>query len=71
VVKAKVRAGQRLRVAAKGSRLLHGLGTNPDPVTVTLQTGDLGHRYCMRFGGVTAFKPGRFFRARGAPAGCP
>jgi hypothetical protein len=70
VVKAKVRAGQRLRIVAKGSQLLHTLGTNPDPVTVTLQTGDLGHRYCMRFGGVTAFKPNRFFRARGAPAGC-
>jgi hypothetical protein len=67
----KVRAGRRLRVAAKGSQLLQTLGTNPDPVTVTLQTGEFGHRYCMRFGGVTAYKPGRFFRARGAPAACP
>lgn len=67
----KVRAGQRLRVWAKGSQLGQTLASNPYPVRVILQTGDLGHRYCMTFGGVAAFKPGRTFLAHGAPAACP
>jgi hypothetical protein len=71
VAAVKVRAGQRLRVWAKGSQLGQTLASNPYPVRVILQTGDLGHRYCMTFGGVASFKPGRLFLAHGAPAACP
>jgi hypothetical protein len=71
VTAVKIRTGQRLRIWAKGSQLGHTLATNPYPVTVTLEIGEFGHRYCMTFGGVGAFKPGRRFRAHGAPAACP
>jgi hypothetical protein len=66
----KVRASGLLRVSAKGAQLGHTLGGNPDPVTVTLQTGNLGHRYCMTFGGATKYAPGTLFRATVAPAVC-
>ena len=66
----KVRASGLVRITAKGAQLGHSLGGNPDPVTVTLQTGNLGHRYCMTFGGATRFAPGTLFRAAGAPAVC-
>ena len=71
VTAVRILAGQRLRIWAKGSQLGHTLATNPYPVTVTLETGEFGHRYCMTFGGVGTFKPGRRFRAHGAPAACP
>ena len=66
----KVSASGQIRIAAKGAQLGHTLGANPDPVTIVLQTGNLGHRYCMTFGGTTRFVPGTLFRATGAPAAC-
>jgi hypothetical protein len=70
VVRVKIRSGRVLRVEAKGAQLGHTLAANPDPVTVILQTGDVGHRYCMTFGGVATYRPNDLFRAQGAPAGC-
>jgi hypothetical protein len=58
----------RLRVTGQGAQLGHALGTtNPDPVSVTVQTGVGGKRYCLGFGGKTLFQPGRTFKASGAP----
>ena len=71
VASVKVRSGRRISISAKGSQLLHTLAGNPDPVTITLQTGDVGHRYCFKFGGATNFRPSERFRAHGAPAACP
>ena len=62
--------GGLLKLAGKGAQLAHALATNPDPVTIVLQTGRKGQRYCMQFGGTTRFKPGQTFRALGAPAAC-
>jgi hypothetical protein len=58
----------KLRVTGQGAQLGHALGTtNPDPVSVTVQTGVGGKRYCLGFGGKTLFQPGRTFKASGAP----
>jgi hypothetical protein len=66
---------ERLRVSAKGSALGQTLGTNPDPVSVVLQTG--GKHYCMSFGtgagATTSFTADRQFTAKdaSAPDACP
>ena len=70
VLAVKVRSGRLLRIAARGAGLGHDLGANPDPVTVVLQTGEVGHRYCLTFGGTARYKPDEFFRGAGAPAAC-
>ena len=61
-----VKAGG-IRVAGKGAALEQELATNPDPVTVVVQLGTSGVRYCMVFGGATAFQPGKRYRASNAP----
>jgi hypothetical protein len=70
VLAVKVKSGRLLRIVARGAALGHDLGANPDPVTVVLQTGALGHRHCMTFGGTARFRPGERFRALGAPGAC-
>ena len=65
----------RLQVSAKGSALLHTLGSNPDPVSIVLQTG--GKHYCLSFGTgtstTTKFTAGKLFTAKdaSAPGACP
>jgi glucose/arabinose dehydrogenase len=67
--------GGRMLALGRGSGLGHALGSNPDPVSVVLETGS--KRYCMSFGTSTAaatrFTAGKLFNATGAsaPAACP
>ena len=70
IERAVVRPGKLLRVAGLGS-LAQTLATDPDAVTVVLQTG--ARRYCMDFGGMTRFVASSSFRATDAPAppSCP
>jgi hypothetical protein len=67
---ATVRSGKLVKAVAKGAELVHGLGGDPEPVDVELRIG--GHGYCMRFGGVSTFKPGTLFKATAAlaPGAC-
>jgi len=64
-----------LQVSGKGAGLGHALGSNPDPVSVVLQTG--AKRYCTTFGtttgATTKFTAGKQFTAKraAAPAACP
>jgi glucose/arabinose dehydrogenase len=72
---AVLRNGRRLRAIAVGPALGHTLSSNPDPVSIVLQTGD--KHYCMRFGAstgaATTFAPDKRFSAlnAAAPAACP
>jgi hypothetical protein len=67
-----VRPG-RIRVDGKGAQLDQVLAVNPDPVTAVLQLGGTGERACVSFGGTTAFRPQKYFRAHDAPSAgiCP
>jgi len=64
-----------LQLSAKGAGLGQTLGSNPDPVSVVLQTG--AKRYCTSFGtatgATTKFTAGKQFAAKNAapPATCP
>jgi hypothetical protein len=62
----RVNAGKGLRVAGRGSGLLHTLGGNPDPVRVVLTLGE--QQYCLGFGGSPQFTVGNRYVARSAPA---
>jgi hypothetical protein len=66
-----IQPGKRIKIVANGEGLGHTLVADPDPVAVVLTIG--GHCYCLRFGGDVAFKPGRKWLAKNAPApvGCP
>jgi glucose/arabinose dehydrogenase len=66
-----VKAGRVLKAVGKGAALTHDVAADPAPVDVALQTG--ARRYCLRFGGVTKYRRGARFVARGAPVapGCP
>jgi hypothetical protein len=68
----RIRRG-RLKVVGRGAQLGHGLAINPTPVTVVLQIGDRGQRYCAQYGGTTEYKPDVVYRGRRAPApsACP
>jgi glucose/arabinose dehydrogenase len=72
---ATLKGGKLLRVSGRGSGLGHTLASNPDPVSVVLQTG--GKHYCLTFGTSTSatmkFTSGTRFTARhaSAPAACP
>lgn len=61
-----VRAGSLVRVSGSGKGLGHTLGGSPAPVRVVVRVGE--QPLCMAFGGAVAFKPGRRFVAKGAPA---
>jgi hypothetical protein len=63
---AVVKTGKVLTLAGKGAGLHQDLGVDPSPVDVTMTLGT--HRYCLRFGGTTSWKPDKQFTARGAPA---
>jgi hypothetical protein len=67
----RVKTGTLVKAIGRGAGLGHSLATNPDPVTVVVQTGAAGQRYCMTFGGAVSFRPDRTYRAKAAPAACP
>jgi hypothetical protein len=68
----RVRRG-RVKIVGRGAQLGHSLAMNPDPVTVLVQLGDRGQRYCAQYGGTTQFKPDVVYRGRQAPvpSDCP
>ena len=61
-----VKAGKSLKVTGKGVGLGHWLAVDPSPVDVAVTLG--AHRYCLRFGGTTAWKVDKQFKASKAPA---
>jgi outer membrane protein assembly factor BamB len=65
-----LKPGGRLKVTGKGA-FTQSLSTNPNPVDVVLRTG--AKRFCMEFGGTTAFRASSRFRAMNgpAPSSCP
>jgi hypothetical protein len=65
VRKVLLRVGKRIEIVAKGPRLGHSLGANPEAVDVVLTVGRT--RYCMRFGGQAVFRDGRRYVAKMAP----
>jgi hypothetical protein len=69
---ARVRVG-RFKVKGRGAQLGHSLARDPDPVTIVLQLGDRGQRYCAEFGGTIQYKPDAVYRSRKArvPSSCP
>ncbi len=68
---AQVKAGKFVKASGKGPALGHSLASNPDPVDVVVTLGT--RNFCMHFGGVQVFKPGKQFVAKDAPTspGCP
>lgn len=60
-----VSSGGAITVLAAGSSLQQAIGQNPDPIDIWLAIG--GTRACVRFGGAVTFKPGKSFKAVGAP----
>jgi glucose/arabinose dehydrogenase len=67
---ATVRAGRFVGVKGAGAALGFGLATDPGPVDVIVRIGT--QHYCMRFGGLRTFKPGRLASKDAAPpAACP
>jgi hypothetical protein len=63
---ANVMPGKLLKITGKGSLLGHSLGSNPNPVDVTVAIG--GRSYCMSFGGTATFKLDKQYLAKDAPA---
>ena len=63
--------GKLIRIVGLGENLRQTLGVEPDPTMVVLSIGD--HRYCMAFGGRTAFHAGKRYTAHDAPPpeACP
>lgn len=71
---AQIKAGKLLKAVAKGAALGHALASDPTPVDVEVRVGTTDPtRYCLRFGGVATFKPGKQLTAKDAPTapGCP
>ena len=68
---AQVKAGKLVKATGKGAGLGHTLASDPSPVDVVLTIGT--RKYCMHFGGLETFKPGKQFTAKDAPTspGCP
>src|SRR5262249_17893416 len=68
----RIRRG-RFKIVGRRAQLGHTLSTNPTPVTVVMQIGDRGQRYCAQYGGTTEYKPDVVYRGRRAPApsACP
>jgi hypothetical protein len=68
----RIRRG-RFKAVGRGAQLVHSLATNPTPVTLIMQIGDRGQRYCTQYGGTIEYKPGVVYRGRNAPApsSCP
>jgi len=64
-------SGKLLQARGKGSLLALPLANDPESVAIVLQTGS--QRYCLSFGGTTAFKAGKSFSAKNAnaPGTCP
>lgn len=71
ITSVRVQPGKQVKIVGKGASLSHKLGTDPKPVYVVLRIGE--QRYCMKFGGTTAFKVGQTFAAKNAPRApvCP
>jgi hypothetical protein len=69
VTVALVKRGKLVKAVGRGE-LGVSLGTDPDPVAITLTIG--GERYCLAFGGTAVFDPERKFVAKEAeaPAAC-
>ncbi|MFN8641775.1 MAG: FG-GAP-like repeat-containing protein [Candidatus Binatia bacterium] len=65
-----IKPGKQIKVSLRAS-LAHALDVDPGAVAVVLTLG--GQRYCLRFGGATAYTADREFSARNAPAAasCP
>jgi hypothetical protein len=63
----RIRRG-RFKLVGRGAQLQHSLAMNPTPVTVVLQIGDRGQRYCTQYGGTIEYKPDVVYRGRRAPA---
>jgi hypothetical protein len=61
-----VKFGQGVTALGAGAGLSQAIGQRPDPVDVALTLG--ATRACLRFGGAVTFKPGKLFKATGAPA---
>ncbi len=70
VRKAIVKPGKGVAIVARGEALGHGLGTDPNPVHVTVGLG--GQLYCFEFGGRTKFAASKKYVARKSrpPAAC-
>jgi hypothetical protein len=68
---ALVRNGRPSKVKGGGAELGFSLNNDPNPVNVVLQLGD--QQYCLSFGGIARFNPGRGFKSKrsDAPAACP
>ena len=66
-----VKDGKVAKIVGGALDLRTSLGTDPDPVDVSLVLGN--QRYCMAFGGATRFESTRRFAALDAPApgACP
>jgi CSLREA domain-containing protein len=61
-----LRSGKLLKIAGRGSKLTHTLGTDPNPVWVVLTIGT--SRQCASFGGPKPkFAAGKRFTSAGAP----
>ena len=69
VTVALVKRGKLVKAVGKGE-LGVSLGTDPDPVAITLTIG--AERYCLAFGGTAIFDPEKKFVAKeaAAPAAC-
>lgn len=61
-----VKNGKLVKAVGKGAGLGHSLGTDPQPVTITLRLG--GRAYCMEFGGTVKFVELKKFIAKDTPA---
>jgi CSLREA domain-containing protein len=61
-----IRSGKLLKIAGRGSKLTHTLGTDPNPVWIVLTIGT--RRQCMSFGGPKPkFAAGKRFTSGRAP----
>lgn len=65
-----LKPGKTLKLAARGAGIPFGLADDPTPLEIDLSIDD--ERWCLAFGGVVRFTPGRKLEARdaAAPAAC-